>query len=68
VRATEAVLAAKGGRQVAAGKRATARVVDIRVLLSAQSIGWYGPLRPVPEGRDEVEEEDASGHTGRLAS
>jgi hypothetical protein len=66
VRATEAVQAVRAGRSTA-GVRAAGRMVDIHVLMSAQSIGWYGPLRPEPAVPDE-EEEDASGQTGRLAS
>jgi hypothetical protein len=68
-RATEAALAVKGGQRGAAVKPTTARQVDIHVLLSAQSIGWYGPMRPAPAvPAEEGKEEDASGHTGRLAS
>jgi len=45
------------------------RTADIHVLLSGQSIGWYGPLRPVAAVTDEEEEEgDATGQTDRLAS
>ena len=62
LKATDAVRAVRSGPRVA-----PAEVVDIHVLLSAQSIGWYGPLRPAPTVRSE-EEEDASEHTGRLAS
>jgi hypothetical protein len=42
-------------------------VVDIHVLLSAQSIGWYGPLRPAATVPAE-EDEDEEGQTDRLAS
>ena len=44
------------------------RVADIHVLLSAQSFGWYGPLRSAATGPAEEEEEDAAGQTDRLAS
>jgi|ERR1700674_825103 len=44
------------------------RVADIHVLLSAQSFGWYGPLRSAATGPAEEEEEDAEGQTDRLAS
>ena len=58
-------------RSVTSGRGAEAlapgRAVDIHVLLSAQSIGWYGPMRPAPIVR-EGEDEDASGQTNRLAS
>jgi hypothetical protein len=63
IRATEAALAFK--RQAA--EPTTGRGVDIRVLMSAQSIGWYGPLRTAPPVTD-GEDEDVSEHTGRLAS
>jgi len=47
---------------------ATRRAVEIHVLPSAQSIGWYGPMRPAPAVTAEEEDESASGNTGRLAS
>jgi hypothetical protein len=45
------------------------RAVDIHVLVSALSIGWYGPMRPgsAVQPREE-EDEDESQQTGRLAS
>jgi hypothetical protein len=43
------------------------RLVDIHVLMSAQSIGWYGPMRPASTVQAE-EDEDESQQTGRLAS
>jgi hypothetical protein len=67
-RANDAVRAAKAAQRGAAGQPATRRVVDIHVLLSAQSIGWYGPMGPAPAAPVVEEEEDASGHKGRLAS
>jgi hypothetical protein len=67
-RATEAVRAVKVGQGGVAAGLATGRIVDIHVLLSAQSIGWYGPMRPAPAATAEEEEEGAPGHTGRLAS
>ena len=45
------------------------RMADIHLLVNAQSIGWYGPVRPaatVPT--EEEEEEDATGQADRLAS
>lgn len=68
VRATGAVPALKGGQRGAGTQLTTDRMADISVLLGAQSIGWYGPLRPALAGTDEGEEEDGSKHTGRLAS
>jgi hypothetical protein len=44
------------------------RVADVHVLLSAQSIGWYGPMRPVAAVTVEEEEEDGTGQADRLAS
>jgi hypothetical protein len=49
------------------------RAVDIHVLVSALSIGWYGPMRPASavqahEVKEEEEDEDESHQTGRLAS
>jgi hypothetical protein len=44
------------------------RVIDISVLVSALSIGWYGPIRPASTVEAEEEDEDESHQTGRLAS
>jgi hypothetical protein len=45
------------------------RMVDIRVLISGQSLGWYGPMRPAATvNAEEEEEQDESQQTGRLAS
>jgi hypothetical protein len=68
VKATEAVrtmgsAGGEGGAPVAT----PGHVVDIRVLVSALSIGWYGPARPVSTVEEE-EGEDESQQTGRLAS
>jgi hypothetical protein len=65
-KATDALRSAGTGQRAAAGF-ASGKVAEIRVLLSAQSIGWYGPIRPVPVDQGE-EDEDESGQTGRLAS
>lgn len=44
-------------------------VVDIRSVLSAQSIGWYGPLMAAPAVPEEVEYDEAeSERSDRLAS
>ena len=59
--------AARTGRGVEASGFAPSQA-DIRVLLSAQAIGWYGPMRPASMATEEGEEEDASGQSDRLAS
>jgi hypothetical protein len=66
-KANAAVRTVRNGRGAEAPGLAPSRAVDIGVLLSAQSIGWYGPMRPAPMVR-EGEDEDASGQAGRLAS
>jgi hypothetical protein len=66
-KATAAVRTVRSGRGAEAPGLAPSQAVDIRVLLSAQSIGWYGPMRPAPTVREE-EDEDASGQADRLAS
>lgn len=66
-KATSAVRTVRSGRGAEAPGLAPSRAVDIRALLSAQSIGWYGPMRPAPLVREE-EDEDASGQADRLAS
>jgi hypothetical protein len=68
VRATETVRTIGHGRSdVGALDVTTGRLVDIHVLMSAQSIGWYGPTRPASTVQAE-EDEDESQQTGRLAS
>ena len=46
------------------------QIIDIQALLSAQSIGWYGPLSagPLPPPPHEVEDADESQRSDRLAS
>ena len=66
-KATTAVRSVRTARGVEAPGLAPSQAVDIRVLLSAQSIGWYGPVRPAPAVREE-EDGDASQQTDRLAS
>jgi hypothetical protein len=65
-KATTAVRSVRAGRGAEA-PGLQSRAAQVRVLLSAQSIGWYGPLRPDPGVRGE-EDEDASQQTDRLAS
>ena len=64
-KATEAV---RSVTTAPAGQAVRGRVADVHVLLNAQAIGWYGPLRPAATVQPEEEEEDATGHTDRLAS
>ncbi|HXJ48058.1 MAG TPA: hypothetical protein VNF91_02705 [Candidatus Acidoferrum sp.] len=66
-RATDAVRKIGAGRGADGGELMPGRMVDIRVLLSAQSSGWYGPMRPGPTAQGE-EGEDDSQQAGRLAS
>ena len=66
-KATDAVRVVTSRRAAEAPGLAPGRAADIHVLLSAQSIGWYGPMRPARMVREE-EGADASGHTGRFAS
>ena len=69
--AARAYYEAAGVRAVKRGALAqppTGSLADISVLVGAQSIGWYGPLRLPPAVLAEEEEEIASEHTGRLAS
>jgi hypothetical protein len=65
-KATTAVRSARTGRGAEAPGRPS-HAAKVRVLLSMQSIGWYGPLRPAPVVRGE-EDEDASQQSDRLAS
>jgi hypothetical protein len=44
------------------------QVINIRALMSAQSIGWYGPVVPAPYGRASVREEGREDESDRLAS
>ena len=64
-KATEAVRTI--GRSAEEAELRPGRMVDIRVLLSAQSLGRYGSMRPAPTVNGE-EDEDDSEQTGRLAS
>jgi hypothetical protein len=67
-KATDAVRGARSSPAQPAALEAS-RTADIHVLLSGQSIGWYGPLRPAAAVTDEGEDEgDATGQSDRLAS
>lgn len=57
-----------GGSDDGAPEVAAGRVVDIQVLVSALSIGWYGPMRLASTVQAEEKDEDESQQTGRLAS
>src|SRR5205814_9304180 len=65
-KATGAVRTARAAQR---GLRPAGQVVDIQAILSAQSIGWYGPFSTVPvpplEGDHDVAESEQS---DRLAS
>jgi hypothetical protein len=66
--ATKATEAARTiGRSAEEAELRPGRVVDLRILLSAQSLVWYGPMRRAPTVHAE-EDEDESQQTGRLAS
>jgi len=68
-RATQTVRTIGGGRSENGAAEVTpGRAVDIHVLVSALSIGWYGPMRPASMVQAEDEDEDESQQTGRLAS
>jgi hypothetical protein len=56
-------------RRLRPAKLRAGQVIDIQALLSAQSIGWYGPLSagPTPP-HHEVEDADESQRSDRLAS
>jgi hypothetical protein len=68
VKASEAVrvAAAAGKRGVEAARPTPGQVIDVQALMSAQSIGWYGPLTSLPpEGEQDGAEPQRS---DRLAS
>jgi hypothetical protein len=44
------------------------QVINIRALMSAQSIGWYGPVVPAPNARASQREEGRETESDRLAS
>jgi hypothetical protein len=66
-KATDVLGTVKSGQRGEAARQKRGRRIDIRVLLSPQTLGWYGPMRPAPKGPVE-KDEDESGHAGRLAS
>ena len=66
-KATEAVRS-MGSVHSEDGQPTGRHAVDIHVLVSALSIGWYGPMRPASTVNAEEEDEGESQQTGRLAS
>jgi hypothetical protein len=65
VAAGDASLAAHGGDRAMTDEQ----VINVRALLSAQSIGWYGPIVPAPAGPKGSDREEGQGHeSDRLAS
>lgn len=72
VRAAEAVRQARAAERLREAAEASGTLIDIKALLSAQSLGWYGPMLPAKSdaARDsEGEEEDGSQQrSDRLAS
>jgi hypothetical protein len=67
-KASDVARTVKSGQLGDAAGRKRGRLADIRVLLSAQSLGWYGPMQATPNGHLEEEGKDESGQAGRLAS
>jgi hypothetical protein len=67
-KATDVVRTVKSGQRGDAAGEKRGRLVDIRILLRPQSLGWYGPMRPAPKGHGEEGDADGSGQAGRLAS
>ena len=64
-----AVRQAPAARRLVELAESTGRVVDIKALLGAQSIGWYGPLTPTQPVRARDEEgEDVAQRPDSLAS
>lgn len=64
-----AVRQASAARRLVEVAESTGRVVDIKALLGAQSIGWYGPLTPTQQVRARLEEgEDVAQRPDSLAS
>ncbi len=70
-KASNAVRQAREAQRALAPVTARAgQVVDVRVLLNAQSIGWYGPLMAAPTvpGEDENDVNESPERSDRLAS
>ena len=63
-----AVKARAAGKSLQPAALRPGQVVDMQALLSAQSIGWYGPLMAPPESPRGENDADQPQHTDRLAS
>ncbi|HUZ86669.1 MAG TPA: hypothetical protein VNF26_06910 [Candidatus Baltobacterales bacterium] len=57
-KAAATVRNAQAARRLHEVAESTAKVVHIKALLGAQSIGWYGPLTPMQSDLAKVEEEE----------
>jgi hypothetical protein len=57
-KAAATVRNAQAARRLLEAAESTGKVVDIKALLGAQSIGWYGPLTPMQSDLAKVEEEE----------
>ena len=67
-RAAEAIRVASTRHSLSLQDLAADRIVDIQALLSAGSIGWYGPLGAAPNSPIQDEENVAEPRSDRLAS
>jgi hypothetical protein len=70
LRATEVMRSAQAARRLREAAEATGKVIDIRALQGAQSIGWYGPLTLMQSDPALAEEgeDDAAQRPDSLAS
>jgi hypothetical protein len=59
-----------GKRRLGLTQPSYADLIDVQVLLNAQSIGWYGPVMvdPLDDATDSEQDGAESGRSGRLAS
>ncbi|MGH7765293.1 MAG: hypothetical protein ACREOM_12850 [Candidatus Dormibacteraceae bacterium] len=69
-RATEAVRQARAAERLKEAAETSGKLIHIKSMLSAQSLGWYGPLLPAPASSEqgEEEEDDVAQRSDRLAS
>jgi hypothetical protein len=70
VRAGDAVRKARTAERLREAAESSGKLIDIRVLLSAQSLGWYGPMLPAQStpAPGEEEEDGSEQRPDRLAS